>query len=55
MTYRIVTNSFVRDQWERDHPELASVEWDDTGITLRDSVLQYMEKRPRIDKVRLIR
>jgi len=54
-TYRIVTNSFVRDQWERDHPELASVEWDDTGITLRDSVLQYMEKRPKIDKVRLVR
>jgi len=54
-TYKIVTNSFVRDQWERDHPQLASVEWDDTGITLRDSILQYMEKRPRIDKVRLIR
>jgi 2',3'-cyclic-nucleotide 2'-phosphodiesterase (5'-nucleotidase family) len=54
-TYRVVTNSFVRDQWEQDHPELASVEWDDTGITLRDSVLQYMEKRPRIDKVRLVR
>ena len=54
-TYKIVTNSFVRDQWERDHPELASVEWDDTGITLRDSVLQYMEKRPKIDNVLLVR
>ena len=53
--YKIVTNSFVRDQWEQDHPELASVQWDDTGITLRDSVLQYLEKRPRIDKVRLTR
>jgi len=54
-TYRIVTNSYVRDQWERDHPELASVEWIDTGITLRDSVVNYMEKRLRIDKVRLVR
>lgn len=54
-TYRIVTNSFVRDQWERDHPELASVEWNDTGITLRDSVLRYLKKHPRIDKVRLVR
>jgi 2',3'-cyclic-nucleotide 2'-phosphodiesterase (5'-nucleotidase family) len=54
-TYKIVTNSFVRDQWELDHPELAAVEWEDTGITLRDSVLQYLEKRHRIDKVHLIR
>lgn len=53
--FTIVTNSFVRDQWELDHPELASVKWNDTGITLRDSVLQYLEKRPRIDKVRLVR
>ncbi|MEW6234892.1 MAG: bifunctional UDP-sugar hydrolase/5'-nucleotidase [Candidatus Omnitrophota bacterium] len=46
--YRIVTNSFVRDQWDRIHPELKHWQWEDTGFSLRDSVFRYIEKRKTI-------
>lgn len=54
-TYRIVTNSFVRDQWERDFPKLKGLQWEDTGVPLRDSVIQYMEKHMNIRPVKLTR
>ena len=53
--YRIVTNSFVRDQWRRNHPDLAGLEWTDTGLSLRDSVVRYIERRKTISPVVLER
>lgn len=53
--YKIVTNSYVRDQWERSYPELSSVQWEDTGIAMRDAILRYMEERPQINRVHLVR
>jgi 2',3'-cyclic-nucleotide 2'-phosphodiesterase (5'-nucleotidase family) len=53
--YKIVTNSYVKDQWQRSYPELSFVKWHDTGIAMRDSVLRYMEKKSRINRIRLVR
>jgi 5'-nucleotidase / UDP-sugar diphosphatase len=46
-TYKIVTNSYVKDQMEKQSQH-TSIKWQDTGITLRDSVLKYIEKRKTI-------
>lgn len=54
-TYRIVTNSFVRDQVNRYLPTLKDVVWEDTGVGLRDAVIRYIEKRKTIDRVNLTR
>ncbi len=54
-TYKTVTNSYVRDQWQRSYPELSFVEWDDTGIAMRDSILRYMVKKAKINRIRLVR
>jgi 2',3'-cyclic-nucleotide 2'-phosphodiesterase (5'-nucleotidase family) len=54
-TYKIVTNSYVRDQWQRSYPELSVVQWEETGIAMRDSILRYMEKKSKINRVRLVK
>ncbi len=53
-TYKIVTNSFIKDQMEKQSQHISLV-WQDTGITLRDSVLKYIEKRKTIKPFKLIR
>ena len=53
-TYKIVTNSFMKDQWEKQS-EHTSLQWQDTGISLRDSILKYIEKRQTIKPFRLTR
>ncbi len=54
-TYTIVTNSFIRDQWKRYRPEHANVQWKEVTVTLRDSVIRYIEKRKNVGRVRLTR
>lgn len=54
-TYKIVTNSYVRDQAARYIPTLKNVTWEDTGVWLRDAVIRYIEKRKTIHRVNLIR
>ncbi len=53
--YTIVTNSFVRDQWVSLFPAFPRMEWTDTGIPLRDSIIKYIEKREKIGWLRLVR
>ncbi len=53
--YRIVTNSFVRDQWDRIFPDYPELDWKDTGISLRDSVIRYIERENKIGWVKLVR
>lgn len=54
-TYTLVTNSFIRDQWERYRPEHSNVKWQEINMTLRDSVIRYIEKRKKIGQVKLTR
>ncbi len=53
--YKIVTNSYVRDQWDNSFPNAKEFEWKDTGRSLRDSVLRYIEKRRTIKPIQMKR
>lgn len=53
--YKVVTNSYIRDQWKRMHPDLAEWEWQDTGLVIRDAIIRYIEKRKNIEPVKLFR
>ncbi|HPP01012.1 MAG TPA: bifunctional UDP-sugar hydrolase/5'-nucleotidase [bacterium] len=54
-TYKIVTNSYVRDQWEHDFPSFADIQWEETGLSMRDSILRYIEKRKTVGRIQLTR
>ncbi|MFB3785470.1 MAG: bifunctional UDP-sugar hydrolase/5'-nucleotidase [bacterium] len=54
-TYKLVTNSFVRDQWEKYFPSSPGIVWVDTGLSLRDAVLRYIEKRKTVERIQLTR
>ncbi|RJP21605.1 MAG: bifunctional metallophosphatase/5'-nucleotidase [Candidatus Omnitrophota bacterium] len=53
--YLIVTNSFVRDQWMQFFPKFPRMDWTDTGIDMRDSVMRHIEQQKKIGWIRLVR
>ena len=53
--YTIVTNSFVRDQWLYFYPNYPRLEWRDTDMSLRDSVIRYIERHKKIRWEKLVR
>jgi len=54
-TYKIVTNSFVSDQWKKNFPSSPHFVWEDAGLSLRDAILRYIEKRKTVERVTLTR